>query len=304
MQTGRRLLALSLAIYMASFFFGCGAQPADPSARRQTLTSVLMPEATGEVVYGNNLSSIDASNAEKGYLQVLYNGSAAQAKVQITMPDTTTVYTYTLKPGQEETLPLTGGPGHYSISVLENAYDNMYALVFSKELDVSAIDEYLPYLYPNLYAWFTQDSAVTQIGMEISGKSSSDLNYVERVYQYVIQNIQYDTKLAQDPPVGYVPSPDATIASGKGICFDYASLMTALLRSQGIPTKLVVGYSGQQYHAWISVYLKETGWVDKAIYFDGNSWVLMDPTLGASNNRSDVKKYVGDGSHYVVKFQY
>ena len=99
MQTGRRLLALSLAIYMASFFYGCGAQPADSNAKRQTVTSVLMPEATGEVVYGNNQSSIDASNAGNGYLQVTYNGSALQAKVQITMPDTT-VYTYTLTPGQ------------------------------------------------------------------------------------------------------------------------------------------------------------------------------------------------------------
>ena len=110
--------------------------------------------------------------------------------------------------------------------------------------------------------------------------------------------------MAQDPPVGYIPSPDAALASGKGICYDYASLMTALLRSQRIPTKLVVGYSGQQYHAWISVYLEETGWMDKTIYFDGSSWVLVDPTLGATNKSSDVKRYVGDGSNYLVKYQY
>ena len=83
-----------------------------------------------------------------------------------------------------------------------------------------------------------------------------------------------------------------------------AVAMTALLRSQRIPTKLVVGYSGQQYHAWISVYLEETGWMDKTIYFDGNSWVLVDPTLGATNKSSDVKRYVGDGSNYLVKYQY
>ena len=80
--------------------------------------------------------------------------------------------------------------------------------------------------------------------------------------------------------------------------------MSAMLRSQGIPTKLVVGYSGDAYHAWISVYLKETGWVDKIIEFNGKSWTLMDPTLAASNSRSSVQKYIGDGSNYTVKYSY
>ena len=94
------------------------------------------------------------------------------------------------------------------------------------------------------------------------------------------------------------------MSTGKGICFDYASLMTAMLRSQGIPTRLEIGYSGEAYHAWISVYLKEAGWVDNIIEFDGTNWTLMDPTLGASNNKKSVEKYIGDGSNYVVKYSY
>ena len=97
---------------------------------------------------------------------------------------------------------------------------------------------------------------------------------------------------------------DATLASGKGICFDYASLMTAMLRSQGIPTRLDVGYSGTAYHAWISVYLKESGLVSGIIEFDGKNWTLMDPTLAASNSSKEVKKYIGDGSNYTVKYVY
>ena len=34
--------------------------------------------------------------------------------------------------------------------------------------------------------------------------------------------------------------------------------MTGMLRSQGIPSKLVVGYAGTAYHAWISVWTEET----------------------------------------------
>lgn len=132
----------------------------------------------------------------------------------------------------------------------------------------------------------------------------TDLDYVQQVYHYVIENITYDKQKAETVASGYIPDPDATMESGTGICFDYASLMTALLRSQHIPTKLEVGYSGEAYHAWISVYLHEVGWVDNIIEFDGKDWSLMDPTLAASNSASSVKKYIGDGSNYTVKYSY
>ena len=97
-----------------------------------------------------------------------------------------------------------------------------------------------------------------------------------------IQNISYDEEKAQNVSYGYLPNVDDTLASGTGICFDYAALMTAMLRSQNIPTKLEVGYSGDTYHAWISTYVDDKGWVDNIIEFDGDSWQIMDPTLGAN----------------------
>ena len=80
--------------------------------------------------------------------------------------------------------------------------------------------------------------------------------------------------------------------------------MTALLSSQGIPTKLVVGYSGTEYHAWISVYLEETGWMDGIIYFDGVSWSRIDPTLAAGNRDVSVKDYVNNNDNYKEKYFY
>lgn len=81
--------------------------------------------------------------------------------------------------------------------------------------------------------------------------------------------------------------------------------MTAMLRSQGIPTKLNVGYAGTAYHAWISCWLKETGWVENIIYFDGKEWTLMDPTLAASEtDKRKLKKFIGDGDNYIVQYAY
>ena len=90
----------------------------------------------------------------------------------------------------------------------------------------------------------------------------------------------------------------------KGICFDYASLMTAMLRSQRIPAKLVIGYAGEEYHAWISVYTEETGWVNGIIRFDGTTWVRMDPTYAAGNNEKNTLEYVNNSSNYNELFFY
>ena len=89
---------------------------------------------------------------------------------------------------------------------------------------------------------------------------------------------------------------DETLQEKTGICFDYAALMTAMLRTQGIPTRLVIGYAGELYHAWISVYIKDVGWIDNIIYFDGKEWSRMDPTLAAAGDSA--KEFVGDGSNY------
>lgn len=281
---------------------GSGNTPA-PKKARESVVQSLLPQASGTVVYGSDTISIDASNSGEGYVMVKYAGASEQVRLQITIPGGT-VYTYALAIGQYETFPLTGGNGSYHMDVLEHAYDDMYALAFSQDLEVTLNDEFKPFLYPNQYAWYTQESRAVQYGIELSDQSADDLGYVENVYRYVIENITYDKEKAENVRPNYLPDIDETMDTGKGICFDYASLMTAMLRSQGIPTRLEIGYSGEAYHAWISVYLKEAGWVDNVIEFDGTSWTLMDPTLGASNNKKSVEKYIGDGSNYVVKYSY
>lgn len=306
-----------LMIFLMAFLsIGCTGNAKDSSSpsngknnknhteeRRVTSQDCLLPVASGSIVYGNDAVSIDASNTSEGYVMVCYQGAVDKVKLQITTPDQTT-YTYNLAIGSYETFPLQGGNGTYGMKILEHAYDDKYSVLFTQDVDVTITDEFKPFLYPNQYVWFEQDYSAVNFARTLSEDSSNDLDYVEQVYLYVIGNIKYDEELAETVTSGYLPNIDDTMRTKKGICFDYASLMAAMLRSQNVPTKLVVGYSGDAYHAWISVYLKEAGWVDKIIEFDGKSWSLMDPTLAANNSRSSVQKYVGDGSKYTVKYVY
>ena len=165
-------------------------------------------------------------------------------------------------------------------------------------------DAFSPFLYPNQYVNFTADSKVVAKGQELAEGASSDLEVITRIYDYITQNITYDYDKASDPPTGYTSDVDAILASGTGICLDYAAVMASMLRSQRIPTRLEVGYAQDAYHAWISVYTADTGWLNGIIEFDGNVWTLVDPTFGANTDDKTLKKFIGDGSNYILQKMY
>lgn len=271
---------------------------------RDSTPRVLTPSADGVTVYQNDFASIDASNTSQGYVMVKYNGTNEKVKLRITCPDQS-CYTYLISDrGAYDTFPLTAGNGSYALQVLENVAGDTYTVSLAQSINVNIEDEFLPFLYPNQYVNFHTDSKAVSKGSDLAKDTYSDLDVVQNIYNYVIKNISYDTEKAQNVSYGYVPDIDDTLSSKKGICFDYAALMTSMLRSQNIPTKLEVGYSGDAYHAWISTYIDDKGWVDDIIQFNGNTWQIMDPTLAATNDSAAVKKYIGDGSHYVVKYTY
>lgn len=271
---------------------------------RDSTPKVLTPSADGVTVYQNDFASIDASNTSQGYVMVKYNGTNEKVKLQITCPDQS-CYTYLISDrGAYDTFPLTAGNGSYALQVLENVAGDTYTVSLAQSINVNIEDEFLPFLYPNQYVNFHTDSKAVSKGSDLAKDTYSDLDVIQNIYNYVIKNISYDTEKAQNVSYGYVPDIDDTLSSKKGICFDYAALMASMLRSQNIPTKLEVGYSGDAYHAWISTYIDDKGWVDDIIQFNGDTWQIMDPTLAATNDSAAVKKYIGDGSHYVVKYTY
>ena len=234
---------------------------------------------------------------------VNYQGNSEKIKLQITTPGGVP-YTYLVtRYNQWVTYPLSGGDGRYHIELFEvvDPANDLYAVAFTQELEVAIEDQLLPFLYPNNYVDFTPQSEVVSKGKELAKGATSDLEVITNIYNYVTKNISYDSEKAQSVEYGYVPNVDDTLATKKGICFDYASLMSAMLRSQNIPTRLEVGYAGEVYHAWISCYVDEIGWIDKIIQFDGVNWTLMDPTFAAGSGGNE---YIGDGTNYQVKYSY
>ena len=297
----KRTAALVLAGVLALTAVGTSYYHAQ-AASASTITTV----QTGVKVLSNTKASVDASNLSEGFVMVKYTGGKnVRIKVQITKSGGTT-YTYNLNnSGTYETFPLTEGDGTYSIKVYENTSGTKYATAYSTSVTMKLRDPFLPFLYPNQYVNFTDTSTTVAKGKEITQGKTTDLAKVEAIFNWVTTNFTYDYKLAANPPTGYLPDVDKVLASKKGICFDYSAVMAAMLRSQGIPCKLVIGYAGKIYHAWIDVYIQGVGWVKNAIYFDGKNWTLMDPTfVSTGKGSSSIMKYVTTSSNYSAKYAY
>jgi len=299
-----RISSFLLCTMLLSFLLsGCGSESAKTEyAPRVTRYDYIIPTADGAESYSSGNCTIDASNSGEGYVMIKV-ASQMVTKVQIAGPDSIP-YTYDIVGGDWSTFPLSAGSGSYKISILESVGDNFYSVIMGQMINAEIENEFSPFLYPNQYVWFTPQNEAVKLAQELSGKAENDLDFVSAVYHYVISNIKYDNEKAETITVLTAPDIDETLRTGAGICVDYASLMAAMLRSQGIPARLVFGYSGTQYHAWINVYIPEIGWIDRIIQFDGSAWSLMDPTLAASNSTAFVKQYTEDDSNYIVKYWY
>ena len=261
---------------------------------------VLMPEPSGILEQRCDEAVIDYSHTEDGYVMVRYTGETEQRlKVLVKGPGVT--YAYDLPVDEWTTFPLSDGNGTYTVGVYINVTGNKYAVVMTAEIATELNDEFAPFLRPNQYVNYTVAPETVQLGANLCMGLEHPLEKVAAVYDHVVHHFSYDYEKAKTVTSGYLPELDAVLAMQRGICFDYAALMTAMLRSQEVPCKLVVGYAGENYHAWISVWTEENGWIDGAIFFDGHAWKRLDPTFASSGEGDpEIMEFIQNGTYKAL----
>ena len=283
----------------------------DPSIEAAAMTEppapavpvVLEAEAPGTAETRCEDAVIDHSNTADGYIMVKYLAET-DSRLKVLVQGPTTRYSYNLPVGEWTVFPLSDGSGSYQVGVYINVTGKKYATVLTAEFDVALEDEFAPFLRPNQYVNYSQATNAVSLGLELTQGIDDPLHKVAAVYDYVVSALRYDNERAETVKSGYLPDLDQVLEEKKGICFDYAALMTAMLRSQEIPCKLVVGYAGSTYHAWISVWTEESGWIDGAIFFDGSVWHRMDPTFASSSGGDEaILDFILYGN-YTVKYLY
>ena len=204
--------------------------------------------ASGEVLTNGKLV-VDAGNASEGYfIASVPGGSGNRLKLRVAKEDFTLTYDLD-QGGAAEVFPFQLGSGDYVVSLYENAGEKKYSQEGTITISVQLSREDAAFLYPNQYVNYAPDSAVVAEADSVCAGLSGRAAY-DAIQAYMTTGFTYDYIKSVTVEPGLLPDLDYCMAHHMGTCQDLSAVMTAMLRSQGIPAKLVIGYADNNYHAW------------------------------------------------------
>ncbi|MCU1360193.1 MAG: hypothetical protein JWN99_1482, partial [Ilumatobacteraceae bacterium] len=130
---------------------------------------------------------------------------------------------------------------------------------------------------PDVFRYLTLPATVTPrtraLADQLTAAGASTYDTVQAMEAWLAAHVQYDLN-APVPADGVDAVDDFLFQSQRGFCEQIASALAVMLRSQGVPARLVSGYvpgqrdrisgvwnvRGSDAHAWVEVWFPDTGW--------------------------------------------
>ena len=192
---------------------------------------------------------VDSTHTDEGYIWAsLSKKSKKRFKLRIVKGGTT--LTYDLNGNAEyELFPLQLGSGKYVATLYENVSGKKYTQAGKVTLDVKLSREDVPFLYPNQYVNYSILSAAVAKADELCAGKGEQEAY-QAVCDFMKSTFVYDFIKAVTVKAGTLPDIDGCYDKRMGICQDLSAIMCCMLRTQGIPARLIIGYADRNYHAW------------------------------------------------------
>jgi transglutaminase-like putative cysteine protease len=145
-------------------------------------------------------------------------------------------------------------------------------------------------LYRNWYSSLPENTnpRTTELAREMREAAGSDIDFVEAVLDKLNREEFYYT--LEPPPLGSNPVDRFLFNTRRGFCEHYASAFAVMMRSVGIPARIVLGYQGGEInplgghlvvrqsdaHAWTEIWI------------DGRGWMRVDPTAAVAPERVEI----------------
>ena len=213
--------------------------------------TAIWPKAEGKAVQSDGKLEVDASGAARGYLLARVSAPGSRNfKLRIVRGEQQLTYDLN-SAGDYEVFPLQLGSGDYDVALYENVKGTKYSSEGRVRLSVSLADENAAYLVPNQYVNYELFTAAVQKSDELCAGASAVECY-KIITDFMQGEFAYDFVRARTVSAGQLPDIDYCYETRMGICQDLAAVMACMLRVQGVPCKLVIGYADKYYHAWTS----------------------------------------------------
>ena len=222
----------------------------------------------GDSTQENEGAYIDYSNVNDGYFMAKYTGDKLYAALSIEKegdPEGKMDVYYLTEVNEYAAFPLYSD-GNYTVKFYGYEREEDIStddLLIKVELSVVFNEGVDPWLLPSVKCPFDENSQTTLRAKAIVEESKSEKDAAIKIANYVTDNLEYDLETAEGDPISrhrYI-SPDEALLIGKATCGEFASITAAMLRSQGIPAKIIYGFPTKDfgnfdtYHAWNEAYV-------------------------------------------------
>ncbi len=239
-----------------------------------------------------DMSYYHLDDAENGVVVVTYPVEKdVRYKVMLQKDDEKYYYDLT---SDAVRLPLQMGEGTYTLAILKNESGKTYSYEYETTFDVKRIKEDQLYLNSIVNVdWHEENESISFLEQLLENNMNDTLK-VEMIHEYLAESLSYDSDKYSTIKGAYLPDIDEIFESKLGICYDFSSLLASMLRSEGIQTKLVMGYRADTsvYHAWNEVYLND-------------EWQIIDLTLDVEYfQKGYMYELFKDASFYDVHAEY
>jgi len=217
--------------------------------------------------------TINTDKTSQGLVQIQYAGDMSKP-VKVLVEANGDKNVYTIHDSDPCYVPLQMGSGTYKISVLQQIQGTQYKPLKSISVEVGNVDTNIMFTSPSLLVNFNNTMKAIQ-GYASMTKDKKTDDKIQALYKDIVKNYSYDFDKVKNLPSDYVPVIDEMYASKKGICYDYSVLLASLLRNNGIPTKLIMGYAPEieDYHAWNEILIN-------------GKWVTVDTTYDSQYDKA------------------
>lgn len=129
----------------------------------------------------------------------------------------------------------------------------------------------------------TLSPTVAELADTVTRSAETPYEKMERLEQYLQRHYTY-TLTPGDVPANrdFV---EYFLETKTGYCVYFASAMTIMARTLGVPARFVVGYGldSQEGDTWVALQKNAHAWVE--CYFYGIGWLTFDPTAGSGYTR-------------------
>lgn len=183
-------------------------------------------------------------------------------------------------------------PAHNAVTTRYDAV-SLLPIVSPAELRAAAPD--FPQEISNAYLQLPLrlDPRIRRLAEDVTAHSRDEYDRVSAISAYLSSHYQYTLNL--QGPVPADPLANFLLVRRAGHCEYFATAMTIMLRTLGIPARYVTGFAPGEYNDVAGDYIIRASdahaWVE--VYFPGYAWLAFDPTPPGSENHGGVIDRLG-----------